>query len=231
MVLLITGREIRGFFKDRRSLLSIFFFAAIWGFITLPRIFGSGAFTGGLRENLLFYLMTLLSAYSSFILSTTAFVGDKKNGRIHILLCGPINLRHYALGKCLGVTVQAYGIGLTVSILIAVVMGGLSPTGYIPSPPFILYIFPVLPLLVLGFTGLLGIYQLITGLKSTRVFNIIIVLLLFGGLGAASTALGSEELIGWKNLGFTAGISAGLISLSLFLSRLIRKERIVTSLD
>lgn len=230
-VWLIAAREIRDLFKDKRSLVSILLFAAVWGFIALPRIFGTGAYTGGIRENLLFYLITLLSAYSSFILSTTAFVGEKKNGRIRTLFCSPVSPRRYAAGKSLGVAVQAYGIGLAVSILVAVVMGILSPKGYVPSLPFLLYIFPVLPLLVLGFTGLLGIYQLSTGLKPTRIFNIIVMLLLFGGLGAANAVLGPGELVGWKSLGLISAVSLGLICLSLFLSRFIRKERIVTSID
>lgn len=230
-VWLIASREIRSLFKDRRSLVSILLFAAVWGFIALPRLFGTGTLTGGIRENLLFYLMTLLSAYSAFILSTTAFVGEKKDGRIRTLLCSPVNLKQYAAGKCLGVAVQAYGIGLVVSVLIALFLGILSPTGYVPSLPFLLYALLVLPLLVLGFTGIIGIYQLSTGLKPTRIFNIIVVLLLFGGLGAVNAVLGPEELVGWKGLGLTAAVSLGLISLSLFLSRLIRKEKIVTSVD
>ena len=230
-VVLIASREIRDLFKDRRSLVSILLFAAVWGFVVLPRIFGTGAFTGGIRENLLFSLMTLLCAYSAFILSTTAFIGEKKNGRIRTLFCSPVTTRQYAAGKCLGVAVQAYGIGLTVTVLAAVVMGVLSPTGYIPTAPFLIYVFFVLPLLVLGFTGLIGIYQLSTGLKPVRIFNIIVVLLLFGGLGAVNAVLGPEELVGWKSLGLVTGVSFGLLSLSLFLSRLVRKERIVTSLD
>ncbi|MFP4564693.1 MAG: ABC transporter permease [Spirochaetia bacterium] len=231
-VRLIAVREIQDLFKDRRSLVSILLFAGVWGFVALPRLFGTAGFTGGIRENLLFYLMTLLSAYSSFILSTTAFVGEKKDGRIRTLLCSPVSLRQYAAGKCVGVAVQAYGIGIVVSGLIALVTGLLSPgSSFTLSLPFLLYAFPVLPLLVLGFTGLIGIYQLSTGLKPTRIFNIIVVLLLFGGLGAANAVLGPEELVGWTGLGLIAAVSLGLISLSLFLSRLIRKEKIVTSVD
>ena len=225
----VAKREIVALLRNRRNLFSIFTFVVVWSVISLPRIMGRIG-TGGGFENSLFFFSTLLCIYIAFVLSSQAFLVEKRDGRIGTLLCTPLTVRAYCLGKVIGVTVPAFGIGITVSALLSAVLGSWFGVITFPGLPLILYILCVLPVITAACTGILGFIQLLLGMRQNRIVNIVVLMLIFGSLGAVIPLTGDAPLLRWPVLSLLFAAALVLLFIAGHITRFIRKEKIITSI-
>lgn len=225
----VAGREIAALLRNRRNLFSILTFVVVWSVISLPRIMERIG-TGGGFENSLFFFATLLCIYIAFVLSSQAFLVEKRDGRIGTLLCTPLTVRSYWLGKVIGVTVPAFGIGITVSALLSAVLGAGFGGITFPGLPLILYLFCVLPIITAACTGIFGFMQLLLGMRQNRIVNIVILMLIFGSLGAVIPLTEDTPLVRWPVLCLLFAAALVLLFIAGYITRFIRKEKIITSI-
>lgn len=230
LVLSVAKREMKALVRNKRTVFSVVTFIVAWGFISLPRLTGRLGSAGG-TGNSVFLLSTLLCVYTGFILSAQAFLGEKKESRIGTLLCTPLTIRQFWLGKVIGVVIPSYALGIIVTLGVGAVFsvtgGGIS----VPPAPVFIYLFFLLPLLLACIVGLLGLLQLILGMRENRIVNIVIMILLFGGLGLSGSLGGGGGFVSWALIGVMLGVVLLFFALLSYITRFIRIERIITSLE
>jgi ABC-2 type transport system permease protein len=228
----IAKRELEDMLSNKRVLFSILMFVIIWGVIAGPRFVQFGA---GISETGMFYMATVLSIYVVMIVSSQAFVNEKRGGRIEVLLCTPVDLRTFWSGKVAGVVVPGYIAGIVVTAILtvasSVISGAPGGTGVvIPAAPLLFYVFIALPVMLAAFGGLLGFIQLFFGMRENRIFNLVIFILIFGLLGAAGALAGGGGMISWRAVGTVLAGACILFIIDLYLTRFLNKEKIITSL-
>lgn len=224
----ITGRELRAVIANRRIILSIVVFLIVWGIIGAPRFL---SFTPGvgIAETGIFYMTTVLSLYVSLLLSSQAFISEKKDGRIETLLCTPVSLQTFWLGKVLGVTIPGYGGAILIGVILFIGAGVIHGAPVLPSRPLAVYLLLVEPLVLIAFTGLLGCIQLYFGIRENRIVNLVILLLIFMLLGAAGILVGEEGVFSWEGTAIMFLGSIALMVIDVYVTRFLRKEKIITS--
>ena len=208
----------------------MFVFVLAWGFISVPRLIGRFGGDGGF-ENTLFYLSTLLCIYVGFVLSSQAFLGEKRDSRIGTLLCSPLTVKKFWAGKVLGVVIPSFSIGIFVAAIVGFVFSLQAETALLPAAPLIVYICIVLPLIIGVFTGFLGFLQLLLGMRENRIVNIVVMIALFGGLGLASSIAGGSSFVRWPVIGVVFGVVLLLFAFLLYITKFIQVERIITSVE
>ncbi len=235
LLLNIAKRELEDMLSNKRVLFSIIMFVIIWGVIAGPRFvrFGTGS---GISETGLFYMATVLSVYVVLIVSSQAFINEKRDGRIEVLLCTPVDLRTFWMGKVAGVVIPGIAAGIVVTVILTIassIIAGTSEAAAIrlPSAPLLFYIFAVLPVVLASFGGLLGFVQLFFGMRENRIFNLVIFILIFGLLGAAGALAGGGGLVSWQAVGVVLAGACVLLFIDFYLTRFLNKEKIVTSLE
>ena len=221
---------MKSLLSNKRTLFSVVIFVIAWGFISVPRLIGRLGGDGRF-ENTVFYLCTLLCIYVVFVLSSQAFLGEKRDSRIGTLLCSPLTVKKFWAGKVAGVVIPGFAIGIIVAAAVAIVFSLQADTAFIPSAPLIVYILVVLPLFLAVFSGFLGFLQLLFGMRENRIINIVVMIALFGGLGLANSLAGGEGLVRWPLVGAVFGAVLLLFVLLSYITRFIRVERIITSLE
>lgn len=231
----IAKRELEDMLSNKRVLFSILMFVIIWGVIAGPRFvqFGAGS---GISETGIFYMATVLSIYVVMIVSSQAFVNEKRAGRIEALLCTPVDLRTFWMGKVGGVVIPGYAAGIVVTVILTIassvisgVPGGTGPV--LPAAPLLFYVLFALPVVLAAFGGLLGFIQLFFGMRENRIFNLVIFILIFGLLGAAGALAGGGGMISWAAVGTVLAGACILFIIDFYLTRFLNKEKIITSLE
>jgi ABC-2 type transport system permease protein len=228
MLFVIAGRELRAVILNKRIIFSIVIFLIIWGVVAAPRFisFSPGE---GISENGIFYMTTVLSMYIALLLSSQAFINEKRDGRIETLLCSPIDLNMFWFGKVLGVVIPGYIGAIAVSLLLFIGANVMNPSLVIPSAPLLVYLLIGVPFVLAAFTGLLGFIQLYFGMRGNRVFNLVVLLLIFMLLGAASVLIGSRGVFSWGAVAVMSAGSIALLAVDRYLTRFLNKEKIITS--
>ena len=153
----IAKREIIEMVSNKRILISIGMFLVIWGVVAGPK-FVSFNMAASVPDYAVFYLSTVLSVYVVLLLSSQAFINEKREGRIEALLCTPVELKTFWMGKVLGVIIPGYGASLIVAVIVvvgsAVLHGGIVPV----TPQILVYLLLVMPFVLSAFTGIIGFF-------------------------------------------------------------------------
>jgi ABC-2 type transport system permease protein len=225
----VAKREIAALLGNRRNLFSILTFIVVWSVISLPRITGRMGTAGGV-DSFLFFFATLLCIYIVFVFSSQAFLVEKRDGRIGTLLCTPLTVRSFWFGKVIGIAVPAFVIGIVVSAALSVILGFRFGAVSFPGLLLILYIFCVLPLITAAFAGILGFVQLLLGMRENRIVNIVILMLIFGSIGAVIPLTDGKTFLSRPLLGLLFASAALLLFIAGYIIRYIRKEKIIISL-
>lgn len=226
----IAKREIEEMVLNKRILFSLGMFLVIWGFIAGPK-FITFDMASTVPDYAVFYLSTVLSVYVVLILSSQAFINEKRDGRIEVLLSSPVNLKTFWLGKVIGVVIPGYGASIVVA-LIVLVGSAILHRGFVPiAPPLLVYLLLVMPFVLSAFTGLIGFFQLFFGMKENRIFNMIAFIVIFGLLGAAGMLITPGGGLGWTPVGIVFLGAFALNWIGFYLTKFLRKEKIVTSME
>jgi ABC-2 type transport system permease protein len=226
----IARRELLDMFSNRRILFSLGMFLVFWGIFAAPRFIRMGRpFQGS--DMGIFYLSTVLSVYVVLILVTQAFLNEKRDGRIEALLCTPVDLRTFWLGKILGVVFPGYCVALLVALVVVMVSALIHHLLLLPSLPLLVYLVLVLPAVLGGFSGLLGFLQLFFGMRENRIFNMILFILIFGLMGLVGIFVGPEGSMSWIPVLIVLAGAGALNFASFYLTRFLNKEKIITSME
>jgi ABC-2 type transport system permease protein len=180
---------------------------------------------------MVFYLSSVLSVYVVFILSSQAFLAEKRYGRIEVLLCTPVTLKIFWFGKILGVLIPAYAVGLIAGGIVFAAMGFIIPGPLDVHGPVLLYLLIGLPVLLVAVTGVFGFFQLLLGMKENRIFNLAFFIGIFILLGIAQTMTRAQPVISWGFIGTVMLIAFAVMAVVSYAFRFLSKEKIITTLE
>ena len=185
-------------------------------------LMGTTAFTLSLMLMLLFCMYT--NAY--------ALTMEKVKRSIESLLCTPLSLRQICLGKSLTVFLPSVILGLlfTFGGIVGINQFFIAPKlGHfvMPGAAPIVAILIIVPLIVFFFASLMIALQLIiTNIHWINAALIGLVVAIMFGLSPPVLKFGSAS---WSIVFVSLGVAAALALVTIYLSRLVTKERIVLS--
>jgi ABC-2 type transport system permease protein len=231
-IIIIARKEFKGLLSNRSTLITSLvvslFFALVYGTTISGESSGNGLI---LVDGTVFFLATILGIFMAYSLTGHVFFREKTSHIIETLLSSPASLRQVWAGKVVGVSVIAYLLSLVAVIILTVVIGARNQAVVIPSAQVIFYVIVVIPFFIAAFVGLYGVAQFALGLRENRLIGFLIFIPLFAGLYGAEFSLGGITIITWLYVGLVLAGSLVLVLAATLLTRMLSKERIVTTID
>ncbi|HOT94249.1 MAG TPA: ABC transporter permease subunit [Methanoregulaceae archaeon] len=184
-VLLVAQREVRVLFRARPVIGA----GALVGlFIGATPVFT--ALVTGQDLSRLFIQGPVLGVFLGYLFSQQAFLREKQDGTIETVLSSPLTLRAIWAGKVLGAggTAAAVALLCTGGPLLAAVLA--VPVAIPVTPMLVVHLVAVVPLATAVAVGLLGLVQLLLGLRENQVLNLALVIGLVLLLSVAQTVSG-----------------------------------------
>lgn len=230
-LLVVAEKETYQILHTRSLLFSALVFAVVFGGMSVP-----GAGTSGVDrfETLLFTVVLMLGLFSGYLFSGQAFLREKQDGSIETLLSSPLTIQELWAGKVLGVTVPAYLIalvsaGLMIGASLLVPLAGDGP-GQFWSGELLVHLLVVVPCSIAAVVGLLGLSQLLLGMRENRVIGIVMVLLMVSLLSTARSLASVAGEITWMTEGAMLLAVLSMLLITVVLTRFLSRERIVMTL-
>ena len=230
-LLVVAEKEIYQILHTRSLLLSALIFGVIFGVMSVPAM---GAAGSERIDTLLFTVVLMLGVFSGYLFSGQTFLREKQGGSIETLLCSPLTLRELWAGKVLGVVVPAYLIalvsaGLMIGAALLVPLTG-GNSGRLWSAELLVHLLVVVPCTIAAVVGLLGLSQLLLGMRENRVIGIGVVLLMVTLLSVARSLASAAGEITWLTEGIVFLAVLLLLLVTTVLTRFLSRERIVMTL-
>ncbi len=230
--LVIVKKELRELFGVRSSLVTGIGFALLFGGIYSFRLTSGSPLALNLSlGSLMFFLSTMIGAFLAYSSTAQIFLREKMDLVVETLLCSPAGLREVWLGKTIAVTlfsdIMAVGAGILTAGITSARMGTLA----LPNVPVVTYLIVVLPLVIACLVGALGYAQLLLGMKENRIISMIMFVPIFAGLYSLGFAFTGTLAIGWLTVGIVALVALAILGALTWGTRLLSRERIVTSLS
>ncbi len=231
-IFIIARKEFKDLLSNRSTVVTYLvmslFFAVIYGATVSEQGSAGGPVT---VDGTAFFLSAVIGVFMSYSLTGQAFFREKTSHVIETLLSSPASLRQIWAGKVVGVSVIAYLLSLLAVIGLTITVNVRNSAAIIPSAEVIFYVLVVIPVFIAAFVGLYGVAQFALGLRENRLIGFFIFIPLFAGLYGIGFSLGSTTVITWLYVGSVLGASLVLIMAATFLTRMLSKERIVTTID
>ena len=184
-VLLVAQREVRVLLRARSVLGAGTLVGLIIGGMPVFTALVMGRGPGGL-----FLQAPVLGIFLGYLFAQQAFLREKQDGTIETVLSSPLTLRALWAGKVLG----AGGTAALIALLCtggAVIAAGLAaPIGLALTPVLAVHLIVVLPLVAAIAVGLLGLVQLLLGLRENQILNLGLVMGLIALLSIGQVAAG-----------------------------------------
>ena len=231
-ILVVAKKEMKGIIKTKSQMLVGIFFALWFSVMTAPvvkTVEESAVFDQ--FNNLLFYFVLMLGIFMAYLFSGRVFFNEKREGIIETLLCTPLSLRQIWSGKVVGVTIPAYFIALLTAALITIIGNIFSTSMLLPSPAIFLHIFLVVPAFIAAAVGLLGFGHSLLGMRENQILNISIFFVIFLALFFTKNVISGGYVVSWMAVGVLLLVAVLLLTLTVYLTRYLSKERIVTSIS
>ena len=231
-ILVVARKEMKGIIKTKSQMLVGIFFAVWFSVMTAPvvkTVEESAVFDQ--FNNLLFYFVLMLGIFMGYLFSGRVFFNEKREGIIETLLCTPLSLRQIWSGKVVGVTIPAYFIALLTAALITIIGNIFSTSMLLPSPAIFLHIFLVVPAFIAAAVGLLGFGHSLLGMRENQILNISIFFVIFLALFFTKNVISGGYVVSWMAVGVLLLVAVLLLTLTVYLTRYLSKERIVTSIS
>ena len=230
-VLVVAEKEIRQLLRSKNVLVSAVLFIVIFGGMTGPAMLaGSDADPVQVMDQLLFYLVLVLGVFSAYLFTGQVFLREKQEGVVETLLCTPLSLREIWLGKVAGIVVPATVLSYLASVIIVLVGSAVLGMTVWPSPPVILHILVVVPAFIGAGAGLIGFAQLLLGMRENQVLNFAIIFGLIFLISFTQAILGPSFTITWGIVAAVLALAAVIVLVTAWLTRILSRERIVTTL-
>ncbi|MFW6151115.1 MAG: hypothetical protein ACOC6A_06240 [Chloroflexota bacterium] len=205
-------------------------FAVFFSVMYSLRIAGAeGVASQSLAQTTLFYVPAAIAVFVAYYCVAQVFLLEKREKVIETLMCAPVTLRDIWLGKMLGVTSFAWVVCWLATVLVLAIPTFLGKS-LLPGPPVAVNVVVVVPLFVAGLVGLVGIAQLLLGMRETRILNFVLFIPVFIALYGSGSAVTENLVVGWQHIGVLFGASCALLALAAYLTRFLSKERIVLTI-
>lgn len=230
LIIAIVKHEVARFRSNRRVLLSVLIFIAVWGGITIPRMIVSFS-ANNLPAISFIFLPTVLAMYVVYITSNQVFYSEKKDGKFETLMCSPLSLKSFWLGKVISAVIPAQILGLLFWLGMSFYIILSFKNMVVFSGPFLAYFIFVLPVFLSSFVGLLAFFQMYFGLKENRFVSIVVFIIIFALLGAGSALVGLSGLQPWLVVLIALLVGILMLGVLSFLMRFLSVERIITTIE
>lgn len=226
-ILIVAKKEIKELIVNKRSLIISLVLAGWFGFI-----YGQNITRAGISLDIVLYILGLtMATFLSFILSAQIFMREKFDKTIIDLFCTPLSLQEILLGKVIGVFAFTYGFSL-LSVLVVLVTGYFQ-SGILqpPSSPLLFHIFLNIPIFIIFAVSLNGLIQLVLGIKENRIAYFITYVIVFGAMFLVTRFVDNSYKISWAFI-LVSFIVICFLALVIFLiTKTVRKEKIITTID
>ncbi len=222
-VLLVAQREVRVLLRAR----SVIGAGALVGlFIGATPIFT--ALVTGQDLSGLYLQAPVLGVFLGYLFSQQAFLREKQDGTIETVLSSPLTLRAIWAGKVLGAGGMAALVALlcTGGALLAAVLA--APIALPVTPVLVVHLVVVVPLATAVAVGLLGLVQLLLGLRENQVLNLALVLALVALLSVGQVVSGPSPTP--EAEAATVVVLGALLVLLARLVGLVDRERIIRTI-
>ena len=222
-VLLVAQREVRVLLRAR----SVIGAGALVGlFIGATPIFT--ALVTGQDLSSLYLQAPVLGIFLGYLFSQQAFLREKQDGTIETVLSSPLTLRAIWAGKVLGAG------GMAASVAILCIGGALlaavlaAPVALPLTPILVVHLVAVVPLATAVAVGVLGLVQLLLGLRENQVLNLVLVIALIVLLSVGQVVSGASPTP--EAEAATVVVLAAFLALLARLVGLVDRERIVRTI-
>ncbi len=230
-VLVIARKEARGLFKNRSTLLMGLAFACFFSFIYSFELARKQVDIPASPDSTFFYLSLSVALFMAYLSTAQVFLLEKREAVIETLMCSPVSLRQIWAGKTLGGVTLPYSLALFAVVVTMVVSSILSHGAVLPGPAVTIHIVLVVPVFVAAFVGLVGLGQLLLGMRENRILNFIIFVPTFAALYGSGTIITSRTQASWLFIILLAGISLIVLAASAYAAAYLSRERIVTTIE
>lgn len=227
-VLTVARKETGQILRSRQVLVSAVLVTFVFSATAVPAVLATGGYAA--IDRIGFMFLVVIGIFIGYIFSAQAFLREKTEGTIETLLCSPLSLREIWLGKVAGVTLPAYVLTLGGAAVLVAGSSILTGAPVLPSGPLVLHLLVVVPAFIAVAVGMLGLVQLLLGMRENQIINMAVIFLVIFFFSASAGLLGSDFQVTWT-------VEAGLLGVALVLllvlrgaTRFLDRERIVTTI-
>ena len=226
----LTKLELSKLLMNKRNLWTSIIIVLFWTILVIP---GALTVQEGLMDyltNSVFFMATAVGMFICFIYSGTLFLNEKQQKTIETLLSSPLTLKEIWLSKTFAATVPAV-LASWLCALIIFSVASIARGLVVPTLELLVYLLILAPTILLSVIGILGYLQFLLGMKENRLISMLLFVGLFAALGMMDTVASQENVVKWTTI---AGLIMGatlLLVLTLYCTRFLDKERIITTLD
>lgn len=224
----VARKEAGQVFRSRQLLISAVIVTLVFSTTAIPAALSTGG--SAALDRVGFMLLVVIGIFIGYIFSGQAFLREKTEGTIETLLCSPLPLRDIWLGKVIGVTLPAYALTLVGAAVIVAGTSALAGTPALPSGPMIIHLLVVVPAFIAVAVGMLGLVQLLLGMRENQIINMAVVFLVIFSFSASAGLLGAGFQVTWTVEGMLLAIALVLLLALRGATRFLDRERIVTTI-
>jgi ABC-2 type transport system permease protein len=220
-LLVVAERELRALVRTPSALLAGIMIAVFLGLVPLMTTEAAEF------EQVLFLQAPVLTAFIGYLFTGQAFLREKQEGSLETVLSAPLSLFDLWAGKAIGVAAPAYALSLG-CILVAFGLKLPAMATSLPSGTMLVHVFVMTPLVTLAAVGLLGLLQLLLGMRENQIMNMGVVILLIVMITVARAFVG--DVVTWGAELGALGLAGMLLALLVAGTRLLDRERIVRTI-
>jgi ABC-2 type transport system permease protein len=225
----VARKEAGQILRSRQLLISAIIVTLVFSTTAVPAALSTGG--AAALDRVGFMLLVVIGVFIGYIFSGQAFLREKTEGTIETLLCSPLSLREIWLGKVIGVTLPAYALTLGGAAVLVAGASALAGVPVLPSGPLALHLLVVVPAFIAVAVGMLGLVQLLLGMRENQIINMAVVFLIIFFFSASATGLmGPDFQVTWEVEGTLLAIALALLLALRGATRFLDRERIVTTI-
>jgi ABC-2 type transport system permease protein len=225
-ILTVARKEAGLILRSRQLMISAILVTVVFSGTAAPAVLGSEASI----DAAIFMVITVTGIFMGYLFSGQVFLREKTEGTIETLLCTPLSLREIWAGKVVGVTLPASLLALAGAGVITGVASAVGGGLALPSAPAIFHVLVVVPALIAVAVGLLGFVQLLLGMRENQIINMAIIFGVIFSFSLSAGLAGDGFVVGPETEGALVVVAAALLALVGWATRLLNRERIVTTI-
>lgn len=224
----VARKEAGQIVRSRQLLISAVIVTLVFSTTAVPAALATAGYAS--LDRVGFMLLVVIGIFIGYIFSGQAFLREKTEGTIETLLCSPLSLREIWLGKVIGVTLPAYALTLGGAAVLVAGASALTGAPVLPSGPMIFHLLVVVPAFIAVAVGMLGIVQLLLGMRENQIINMAVVFLVIFFFSASAGLLGAGFQATWTVEGILLAVALALLLVLRGATRFLDRERIVTTI-
>lgn len=230
-VFLIARREFLDILSNKSTVIAGLLFTA-WFSLYHGYAIGmtDGASVQGSYDASILAMTAMVAVFVGYIYSGQAFLFEKTEGIIETLMSTPIRLRALWVGKSAGIALPAWICSILFAIAFTILGRYYTGRALMPDIPMVAHLLIVVPTFTMAAVGMIGLWQLVLGMRENQIVNLVCFLALFFAIFFSRTILEMGIATSWQAALVMFVMALGFLGFTLFLSRFLSKERIVRSI-